>query len=212
MWWALFFILLVAAAYGTTNVQSNQLRGALGAVIAAAFLWGLQRFLITQANKTRDNKLNFFDLIVTSEDNRWSLSRFQIYIWTVWVVIAFAQVAFATFSFPIIPENLAILMGINGTTAVLSTAITDPQKHAKVDNPNFFKDIFLDAEGTLDLPRTQMFIWTLVIFAIHIIIFWKGYLSSNSKPTIPEVSGGLLILMGVSNGAYLGVKAATEKK
>jgi hypothetical protein len=208
-----FVILVVIFAYGITNIQSGEIRGWLGALVAFVFLMGLQRYLISRANKEREQKLKLFDLIVTSEDNRYSLSRFQMYVWTVWVVIAFAQVAFATLTFPVVPENLAILMGINGTTTVISTAITDigKLKLAKpAEQPVFFRDIFLDASGTLDLPRTQMFIWTIVILVTHMVIFWKGFLAG--RPNLPEVSGGLLILMGVSQGAYLGVKAAHEKK
>jgi hypothetical protein len=210
---AIFVILVMFFAYGITNIQSGETRGWLGALVAFMFLMGLQRYLISRANKEREQKLKLFDLIVTSEDNRYSLSRFQIYVWTVWVVIAFVQVAFATLTFPIVPENLAILMGINGTATVISTAITDIEKlklAKPAEQPVFFSDIFLDASGTLDLPRTQMFIWTIVILVTHMVIFWKGYLAG--RPSLPEVSGGMLILMGVSQGIYLGVKAAHEKK
>jgi len=209
----IFVILVMTFAYGITNIQSGETRGWLGALVALMFLVGLQRYLISRANKEREQKLKLFDLIVTSEDNRYSLSRFQIYVWTVWVVIAFAQVAFATLTFPIVPENLAILMAINGTTTVISTALTDIEKlkFAKpAEQPVFFSDIFLDPSGTLDLPRAQMFIWTIVILVTHMVIFWKGYLAG--RPSLPEVSGGMLILMGVSQGIYLGVKAAHEKK
>jgi hypothetical protein len=207
--WLLYLIVLAGVSYWISNVQSSGVRGWLGALFAAIFLIGLQGFLISQARGRKPN-LKFFDLIVTSEDNFYSLSRFQIYIWTIWVVIAFAYVAFASCSFPTIPENVAILMGINGFTTVLSSAIVDRTKlKASTDPPDFYKNIFLDAKGTLDLPRTQMFIWTIVILAVHMYSFWCKCQSGN--PSIPEVSGGLLILMGVSNGAYLGVKHVDEK-
>lgn len=194
---------------------SKEIGGWIGVFVAVIFLLVLQKCLIKGANKSRgeNDKLRLFDLIVTSEDNCYSLSRFQIYIWTVWVVIAFAAVAFYSCSFPKVPDNLAILMGINGLTTVLSTAIV---KHPKSGNtiqkqasPSFYKDIFLDENGTLDLPRTQMFIWTIVILITHVFIFWNGYYTAT--PEIPNVDTGLLILMGVSNGAYLGVKAADNK-
>jgi hypothetical protein len=217
MWWLIMLMIATAAiSYeAIVNVQSNEIRGWIGALIAAAFLLGLQQYIRSQANKRlaatgKKASLTFFDLIVTSEDNSYSLSRFQIYIWTGWVVIAFAQVAFATASFPGIPDNVAVLIGINGFTTVLSYAITDTTKLTPSAEPEFFRDIFLDSKGTLDLPRTQMFIWTLVILAIHIVIFFKSYHSPN--PAIPDVPVGLLILMGVSNGAYLGTKAVAEKK
>lgn len=137
-----------------------------------------------------------------------------MYIWTVWVVVAFIQVAFATSSLPNVPSNLAILMGINGLAAACSTAISDPQKLTlrKVDAPDFFSDLFLDKNGTLDLPRTQMFIWTLVTLTIHMVVFFKGYQNGGYPTSVPNIEDGLLMLMGVSNGAYVAVKAATETK
>ena len=190
---------------------SNAGSGWMGVLVAVIFLLLMQEYLIRKANENRQpgDKLTLLDLIVTSEDNCYSLSRFQIYIWTVWVVIAFVAMAFYYCSFPTIPNNLAILMGINGLTTVLSTSISNRKKTiTRQSSPSFYRDIFLDQNGTLDLPRTQMFIWTIVILTTHIYIFWHHYYSGS--PSLPDVDSGLLILMGVSNGAYLGVKA-TDK-
>jgi hypothetical protein len=190
---------------------SNAGSGWIGALVAVIFLLLIQEYLIRKANENRQagDKLTMLDLIVTSEDNCYSLSRFQIYIWTVWVVIAFVAIAFYSCSFPAIPNNLAILMGINGLTTVLSTSISNQKKTIiRQSSPSFYRDIFLDQKGTLDLPRTQMFIWTIVILVTYIYIFLHHYYSGN--PSLPDVDSGLLILMGVSNGAYLGVKA-TDK-
>lgn len=328
------FLLIIFIVYwvAVNIIPTDEMRGQFGAVSAFIFLWALQKYLRSHGQKLYGKELKFFDLMVTSEDNRYSLSRFQIYIWTVWVVITFVSVAFANnFTMPTVPPTLAVLMGIRGFTAALSTAIS-PKKmtsafeqneftddlpitglctaiisdgynfnitllqpaqgspkelinkayiewlnnvlkianlyelvtHKKTQqppskcikklyeiyqttkdiedlktlnrcllqefysqvtpksrracSPDFFRDLFLDKEGTLDLPRTQMFIWTLVILVIHIYQFWHDYhiyylAMDYSKPlTIPSVNEGLLILMGVSNGAYLGVKQVVEKK
>src|SRR5574340_1288082 len=191
---------------------SDVSRGWIGTLVAVIFFFIFQIYLVKRANGSRgtNNKLELLDLIVTSEDISYRLSRFQIYICTVSVVIAFAAVAFYTGAFPKIPSNVAILMGINGLTTVLSTAIAKPQQiTVRNSSPTFYKDIFLDKNGTLDLPRTQMFIWTIVILITHFFICWNGFY--GGKPVIPDVDAGLLILMGVSNGAYLGVKAADQK-
>ncbi len=76
MWVALLIVLIAAASYGAVNIQSPELRGWIGALIAAAFLLGMQRYLITRANRMRSHDqtpLTFFDLIVTSEDNCYTL-------------------------------------------------------------------------------------------------------------------------------------------
>jgi hypothetical protein len=211
LWTILSVIIICAASYFMYKEQSETVRGFIGALIALSFLLGLQKYLVIQAAKAANKKIKLFDLIITSEDNRYSLSRFQIYIWTVWIVIAFVQVAFSTYSLPSIPQNIAILMGINGFTSALSTAITDTDKlkRFQAKESDFFRNIFLDSKGTLDLPRTQMFIWTFVILVMHISIFFNNFMLGRYE--IPNIDSGLLILMGVSNGAYLGVKAAEEK-
>ena len=212
MWWTILIVIIIGvASYFIGTESSNTVRGLLGGVIAVLFLLGFQSFLVKGASGASNKKIKLFDLIITSEDNCYSLSRFQIYIWTVWIVIAFVQVAFATRSFPSVPANVAVLLGVNGFTTVLSTAITGPNNQTSLQtvDSNFFKDIFLDKNGTLDLPRTQMFIWTLVILVIHINTFYNDYFTPN--PHISNVDTGLLLLMGVSNGAYLGVKAASQK-
>lgn len=212
MWITLLVLVLAFASYRTVIIESQEIRGWLGAAIAAVFLLGLQTIWVWRANRIRpktQDKLVFFDLIVT-EDNRYSLSRLQIYLWTIWAVIAFTQAVFVTLKIPQFPYTLAALMGINGFTTVIATAIT-PEKTARSDDPNFFRDIFLDKQGTLDLPRAQMLIWTVVILAAHIIFFEKELIAGNiAEKGIPDVPEGLLILMGVSNGAYLGMKKAED--
>ncbi len=78
-----------------------------------------------------------------------------------------------------------------------------------VDQPDFVKDIFFDGKkNSLDLPRTQMFVWTIVslcYFAIKLI-----QSSIHGTPSLPDIPAGLVVLMGVSHGAYIGTKA-TEK-
>lgn len=103
-------------------------------------------------------------------------------------------------------------MGINGFTAALATAVTDKSKLIRSNKPNFINDLFLDDKGTLDLPRMQMFIWTIIILIGHMTSFWAGFHKNPSSSSIQDVLSGLLILMGVSNGAYLGVKAAQNQQ
>ncbi len=176
----------------------------------------------------------FFDMIVTGDDNRYSLSRLQVYLWTIVVAIGFAAVSFATGQFATIPTNLALLIGVNLGAAVASTAITTAKETAaqtaSVANvvppiappvspaaplavPNFIRDIFFEAgvPASLDLPRTQMFFWTLVTIVTYVVLFVRHFPPapvSDGFPSMPDVPTGMLALMGVSQGAYLGAKAA----
>jgi hypothetical protein len=38
----------------------------------------------------------------------------------------------------------------------------------------------------------------------------ESYSGNNPKPALPDITSGLVALMGLSNGAYLGVKAGTK--
>jgi len=195
-----------------------EFRGFLGALIAFALLLALQSYLVKYARSHAAEKgtkrdVKFMDLIITSEDERYSLSRFQMYLWTVFVIIGFAAVFLATLKFPEIPQNLYLLMGVNLAAAVTSTAITTWKGEVKKrpeGRPDFVKDIFFETEDSLDLPRTQMFAWTIVSLLAFIILLVKTFV--DGKPSLPDIPIGLVALMGVSHGAYLGTKAATKKE
>lgn len=64
----------------------------------------------------------------------------------------------------------------------------------------FWRDIINDGRGT-SFHRLQVVIWTLVLGAV----FVGAVLQTISMPEFPET---LLVLMGISNGTYLGFKAA----
>ena len=64
----------------------------------------------------------------------------------------------------------------------------------------FWRDIINDGRGT-SFHRLQVVIWTLVLGAV----FVGAVLQTMSMPEFPET---LLVLMGISNGTYLGFKVA----
>ncbi|HCN77968.1 MAG TPA: hypothetical protein DIT13_12345 [Verrucomicrobiales bacterium] len=62
----------------------------------------------------------------------------------------------------------------------------------------WFTDIISDASGP-SFPRVQMMLWTLVLGAVFVK-------SVGTAFTMPEFDNTLLLLMGISNGTYLGFK------
>jgi uncharacterized membrane protein YfcA len=192
--------------------------GFLGALITFVFLLALQTYLVRSARRraagTAEKRVvKFMDLIITSEDERYSLSRLQMYLWTVVVVIGYAAVFLSMFKASDIPQNLYLLMGVNLAASVTSTAIATRNGVKKpVGKPDFVKDIFFESEkSSLDLPRTQMFIWTIVSLCYFAIMLIQKFVKPGVEPSLPDIPTGLVVLMGVSHGAYLGAKA-TEKK
>ena len=67
----------------------------------------------------------------------------------------------------------------------------------------FFRDLLGTDEGG-SLHRLQMIIWTLVLGVIFIVTVWK-------ELVMPQFSGEVLALMGVSAGTYVGFKLPAEK-
>lgn len=193
--------------------MSQTSKGILGAALALGILVLLQTWLVGRARKQagQTRTVSFWDLIVTSEDERYSLSRLQLYIWFLVIYASWGAVCFATGQLHELSEGLNLLLGINAGAAVSATAIT-AMKGAPTSQtnsqPNFVQDIFFEKPGSLDLPRTQMFAWTLVIALGFIAVLIETFHAGS--PKLPEVPLSLAVLMGISHGAYLGVKAAAK--
>lgn len=191
--------------------------GIWGGGIAVLFLIGLQAWLVRRARQnartTGSNRVvKFWDLIVTGDDEKYSLSRFQLYLWFVVIVVSYTAVCFATGELLELSEGLNALLGINVAAAVASSAIAlkdDKRQIPKAAAPDFVRDIFFESDASLDLPRTQMFAWTVIIALGYIAMVVKSF--QVEAPHLPDVPLSLAALMGISHGAYLGAKAAEKK-
>ena len=197
-------------------------RGVIGGVTAVLLLLWFQYELVASARAANPKRVVlFWDLVVTGDDEKYSLSRLQLYLWFVVIITSYTAVCFAKGALIQLSEGLNLLLGINAAAAVTATVLT-PQPTATVQTPlaagaapaapvanaapNFVRDIFFEKPGSLDLPRTQMFAWTVVLILGFILVVVKSF--KEGKPELPEVPPSLAALMGISHGAYLGAKAA----
>jgi hypothetical protein len=177
--------------------------GFLGGLVGLVLLVGFVSLLSKSAG------VHPLDLIITSDDNRFSLSRLQFWLWFVVVIISWGAISWATRRLYTVPDNLYILIGVNVAATVASSAIAVTKGvHPRANKPNFFKDIFMDSKQTLDLPRIQMFIWTIIIVVGYVAVVIEHY--RQGLPSLPNIPEGLIVLMGISHGAYLGTKAAEK--
>jgi hypothetical protein len=150
-----------------------------------------------------------------------SASKFQALIWTAAALFAYASVFGARLlevglrqtlaTLPMIPLNLLLLMGFSATTAVGSKGVTVTYKTRGVI-PDTGGSLTLNPEGQPDMVKAQMVVWSLIgamIYLASVVNFVgaKGYLTSQLA--LPDVDGTLLVLMGVSQGSYLGNKLVT---
>jgi hypothetical protein len=68
-----------------------------------------------------------------------------------------------------------------------------------------FEDLLTEQAGTYDFHRFQMLAWTLVLGAVFV---FKVF----TDRTMPQFDSNLLLLMGISSGAYIGFKVASPRK
>ncbi len=194
-----------------SGFDSLQVRAFWGAITTLLLLFAFQAALVHMARKNSPKRaVSFWDLIVTTEDEKYSLSRFQYYLWFVVILISYGAVCFAKGMLANIPEGLYLLMGVNTASAVASSAITFAKgTFSSGRSPNFFTDLFLDTKNSLDLPRTQMFAWTIALVVGYVLwVFRLIYAAHDPNGlTLPQIDNGLIVLMGISHSAYLGAKA-----
>lgn len=165
------------------------------------------------------NDANFCKVAATMKNPEkarpsFSLGRSQLAFWTVIVISSFIYVFLKCstaqhFDVPGLNDVNLALLGIAAGTTLVSKTIDNSQRDAQGDaipqqdypSKGFFIDIISDEKG-VSIHRLQNVIWTIVVGAIYI-----GYVANH--PQLPDstiITTQLLALMGISTGAYLGLK------
>lgn len=151
-----------------------------------------------------------------------SVSKFQALVWTLVTLFAYAS-AFGSrlldarpgtpLELPDIPINLLVLMGLTVATAAGSKGVTISYK-SKGLLPERSGGLTDNPDGEPDLVKTQMLVWTIIAAGIYLLsvanyIAQKTYMGQVFM--LPDVDGTLLVLMGASQGAYIGNKLVTRE-
>ena len=157
--------------------------------------------------------------LVEGHDERTSISKTQWFIWT--AVIAFSYVTIFTaralsgdFSaIEGVPYNLWVVMGFSTGTMIAAKGATGSyvakgkimKSQSTGAKPG---DLVTDDSGYPDLSKVQLLTWTFIAVGIYIasVVHEVG---QGTSATIPDISSTLMVLMGLSQGAYLGKKLAT---
>jgi hypothetical protein len=166
---------------------------------------------------------NFLLRLISTRDGYASLSQFQIMLWT--VVIGLCAVYVMTLSGSLIPitTGTLVLLGIAAGAALLArvptgatTPVPDLPVAAEPDQPRppvraatevpsrllrlpRWSDLVTvdDGRDEIDVTRVQMLIFTLiaaVFVTLKVIVSYE----------IPTISENFQLLMGISNGVYVG--------
>jgi len=141
----------------------------------------------------------------------YSLSRAQMLLWTFNVLLAFLLIWLKRGQFnQVLSDGSLALLGISTGTAFGGSMIDKNQPPVEGQDKvgpskGFWRDILSDANG-INLHRFQLVLWTVALS----VVFWTMTLKILSSPqaavALPDFDSKLLILMGISGGAYLGLK------
>lgn len=143
---------------------------------------------------------------IGDDKSPFSLALTQLSFWTIVIASSFIYIWIVTEEIPPLTGSTLILLSISAfTTAgsrLLDVRETGNSKATYTSN-GFLKDILQDELG-YSVHRAQMFMWTVImgiIFVTNVIRFQQ----------IPQLDESLLGLMGISSGAYVGLKTMENK-
>lgn len=137
-----------------------------------------------------------------------SLSLAQILLWTVLVFSASFYVLVVSGKLLDLTNEVLMLLGIAGGSSVIAkiTASARDEKGREIAAPQPMTPKWLhlfQTEGRPDIYKVQMALFT-TLAAVFVIGKIYGTLE------FPELPAGLLTLIGISNGVYLGAKATSK--
>ncbi len=147
-----------------------------------------------------------------------SASKFQALLWTYVTLFAYGSI-FGTRlqlmspgepfpELPNIPLNFLILMGFSAITVTGAKGVTIAYKsQGRISDES--GGLLTGPDGQSDLIKTQMLVWTIVAAGIYLIKLIRSL--NNGIYDMPDIDQTLLVLMGLSQGSYIGNKLVTTE-
>jgi hypothetical protein len=158
-------------------------------------------------------------------DGKPSTSKFQLFLWTTVVLYVYititARYVFRGAGIEIdppcgtLPTNILTVLGFSGATAAVAKGITVGYLNAgRLHKPPAGTgDVFTADDGGPDLNKLQITAWTCVAIVVYLIQFARVFktIPKHGAPgcDVPDIDTTLMVLMGLSQGAYLGKKLVT---
>src|SRR6202453_689218 len=163
--------------------------------------------------------------LVNGFDGFASTSKLQWFLWL--VVIIFAYFALWVLraeqsdlsALSKVPVNVLTVLGFSTGTAAAAKGITSgyvqtgkvskpgpPQVGATAANTG---GIFQDDSGAPELAKVQMMGFTIIAIGIFLATVIHQIVTDDISSGLPDIDSSLLVLMGISQGGYLGKKLVT---
>ena len=154
----------------------------------------------------------FHSFLIDEDTNRLSLSKVQIFIWTLILVFGYSYYALAYYllldhtTIPDFDSSLLILLGISAggsLVAGFSDKTNATRGLPKVDRPRLL-DLISTPEGGVSITQLQLVAFTVVAIGLYLTYLSAPDLVIHGMPSLPN---NLLILMGISQGGFVTGKA-----
>lgn len=186
--------------------------------------------LVTLTTPNPRSRGRWLLLLVEGADGRLSTSKFQWFAWTSVIAGTYCAVfvarALVGHTDPInqIPNNVLLALGFSTTTMAAAKGITtsyvaqgrvlkEPSPAAaNSQNASMAGGLLTDDAGITDLSKVQLLTFTLIALAVYVysVDASLGKILADTKavlpPGIPDIDSSLMVLMGLSQGGYLGKK------
>jgi hypothetical protein len=143
--------------------------------------------------------------VISTRDGYASLSQFQIVLWTVVVGMSAIYVMTLSGNLISISDGTLILLGIASAAALAARIpssgqqVSAPPDLTAVPVTPEWSDLVIPDRSTreIDVTRLQMLAFTLITAAFVLVKVIVDY-------EIPSIPANFLVLMGISNGVYVG--------
>jgi hypothetical protein len=213
-----------ASVIATPWELSSVRLGAFGIAVGLICLGLLALGFLANDQPNAVSKRLFLARLISGADGRLSTSKFQAVLWTLVAVFAFLEV-FAerlllgmTVADSTIPTNMLIAMGLTAATMTAAKGITvsyvgnglvnksAPTRMQLDDGRPKFGGLVTDDDGAPDLSKLQMLAFTTIAVIVYIL---RMALPEKATPELADIEPALMVLMGLSQGAYIGKKLTT---
>lgn len=149
-------------------------------------------------------------LLIEQETNTYSLSRFQLLVWTAAAVLAYVYLGASQslvqwrWQLPEVPEGLPSLLGLSVATTALAIGATGARGSKGAGSAHPGVGDFLTNGGVFASERLQFFVWTI----LGVCGFVSATLIQDpaTLTELPKIPDSFLPLMGVSSLGYLAGK------
>lgn len=146
-------------------------------------------------------------ILLDSETNTYSLSKFQLLLWTVVIVYGYVYLLLAKvlvqgiLNFPPLPENFAVLLGGAGGTSLVASMLSRTRGPKGAGGPTPAISDLVSSGGALAADRAQFLIWTLIGGGGFIFLMLRE--PTERIAALPSIPEDLLGAMGVSALVYV---------